>query len=434
MQMKLVENSSWSYAAKLSATALFFAADILIARALHVDQYAEWAFFYAILSMVYYFFWFGVNGSAKVFVSKALPSPEKRALYIQAGARVRALTTLALMLLFGGLVLLAPAFPFFRELCRQYPHLQTLLLLSPGIAGLNSFVEFFKENEIGVQDYRAVFLLTTLEYAMIAAAGALGAALSRSAEGVGLGYLAAYAVTALLGGIGVKRWNGIRSFRSRSPECRRCAGQIFRYAVPLALIGIGGIVLVEMDTFMLGIMGAPEQVSDYAIAKQICTKASHINNALAMGTMTSFSVITAENYAEKRRSFSRVTGINLLVTLTAGCALFLLSDFAIGLLYGEKYAGAGRIVRFLTPYYLLYGLSAYFALFLDFHGKAGKRSLWYLIMVGINFVLNLLLIPPYGPEGACMATVISLIPYTVFLVYATYRQVWKEHQTLYEKD
>ena len=54
-------------------------------------------------------------------------------------------------------------------------------------------------------------------------------------------------------------------------------------------------------------------------------------------------------------------------------------------------------------------------------------------MVGINFILNLLLIPRYGTAGACLATAASLVPYTLFLFYATYRLVWRELRKQYEK-
>ena len=51
MREKLIKSTCWSYAAKISATVLLFAADILIARSLDLDCYAEWAFFSSILSM-----------------------------------------------------------------------------------------------------------------------------------------------------------------------------------------------------------------------------------------------------------------------------------------------------------------------------------------------------------------------------------------------
>ena len=425
MREKLIKSTCWSYAAKISATVLFFAADILIARILDLDCYAEWAFFYSILSIGYYIFWFGVNSSAKVFVSKTEGKQDDRRACIRAGLSVRTAVSAALAFLSMGAVLLLPNFAFFRELSRAYPRLHTLLLLAPFIAGLNSFAEFFKETAVGSQEYRDLFILTTVEYGTILAAGPAGAALNRSAEGAGAGFLAAYILTFLTGLILTTRRNGIGFRDAHSPEHRKTAAGIFRYALPLALIGIGGVILVEMDTFMLGVLGTAEDVSNYAIAKQICTKASHINNALAMGTLASFSVIGTGEYDGKRRSFARVAKINIAVTLGTGLAMFLLAGPAISVLYGEKYTKAATIIRCLIPYYILYGLSAFYALFLDFHGKAGGRSLWFAVMVAVNLALNLLLIPPYGTAGACAATAVSLVPYTLYLLYECYLKIWK---------
>ncbi len=433
MQKKLIKTTSWSYAAKLAATVLFLAADILIARLLDIGAYAEWEFFFALLSMGYYVFWFGVNGSVRVFVSKTEPGGEECRERIRAGFRVRVLVSLGLTLLALLAVLLLSRFPFWAGLDRRYPFLRTLLLLAPFIAALNSFVEFFKETELGTGDFRGRFILTALEFGMILLAAVPGAAVFRSAKGVGLGFLAAYAVTFLAGFLLAGKWNGIRSWRGRFPERDALARQIFRYALPLALIGIGGVVLVEMDTMMLGVMGTAEDVSNYAIAKQICTKASHINNALAIGTLASFSVVRPEEFPEKRKSFSRVAQVNLLLTLGTGVAMLLLAGPGIRLLYGAKYTTAAFIVRCLVPYYILYGLSAFYALFLDYHGKAGGRSFWYAVMVLINLVLNLVLIPPYGPIGACIATAVSLVPYTVYLLAGTYRSVWKELRKSHER-
>ena len=432
MREKLIKSTVWSYAAKISATVLFFAADILIARILDLKSYAEWAFFFSILSMGYYLFWFGVNSSTRVFVSKTAGRTDERGLCIRAGFRVRMIVSLALTVLSFGVVLILPAFSFFRELGRTYPLLHHLLLFAPFIAGLNSFAEFYKETEIGVQQYRGLFILTAVEYGAILIAAPMCAARFHSAEGAGIGFLAAYGFTFLAGLFLTKRWNGIQLRRRRDPESRLFAAKIFRYAIPLAAIGIGGVILVDMDTFMLGILGTPEDVSGYAIAKQICTKASHINNALAMGTLTSFSVIAAEEYAGKRRSFARIAKVNICVTLGTGLAMFLLAGPVISILYGEQYAGAARIIRCLVPYYMLYGLSAFYALFLDYHGKAGRRSLWFAIMVIINLVLNLLLIPQYGTTGACVATAVSLVPYTLYLLYESYLTIWKGVKNAHE--
>ena len=207
MQEKLVKNSAWAYAAKFAAVLLFFAADIVIARNLDIAQYAEWAFFFSVLSMTYYFCWFGVNGSTKVFVSKTMQDTEERRACIRAGIRVRTTVTLVLAVLALLLACVAPVFSFFRDLTVKYPHLHRLLFFMAGIAALNSFAELYKETEIGTQNYRGMFLLTCLEYGAVLMAGTVGAGLFHSTEATGAGFLAAYTAVFILGMILVLKWN-----------------------------------------------------------------------------------------------------------------------------------------------------------------------------------------------------------------------------------
>ena len=50
-------------------------------------------------------------------------------------------------------------------------------------------------------------------------------------------------------------------------------------------------------------------------------------------------------------------------------------------------------------------------------GRARRRAVWYTSVIVINLSLNYVLIPIYGGAGAAVATVISLIPYTIYCIY-----------------
>ena len=150
-----------------------------------------------------------------------------------------------------------------------------------------------------------------------------------------------------------------------------------KYALPIALISLGGLVLVEMDTFMLGILSTKEQVSIYSIAKQLCSKATHINYAIVVGTMTSFSVIKRENVQEKKKKFYKISKINFAITLLIAILFWAFTKPIIGLLYGNQYLGAGNVIKMLLPYYILYGVSNYYASFLDFQQKLSLEVCLY---------------------------------------------------------
>lgn len=413
----LIKNISWTFSAKLIAMLFFMAGDIFIARLLGVDDYAEWTFFYAIATMLFYLTWFGINASAKVFVSKQ-DRREGRQAYIKAGLVLRmAISSAFCILVFAmaGTIAARLGYP------GKYPNLKSLLQCGSIIVFMNSFAEFYKEIGIGLQRYRTVFLVTLTEFGLNFALGFTGAYMTKTAAGVAFGYALSGTVVLVFGMFLLKNELCRGEMRLQFSECLGHVREIFRYALPLAVINIAGMILVEMDTFMLGALSMKSEVATYSIAKQLCAKASHINYALATGSLTSFSIINEGNFTEKKKKFWKICGINASITLVVGLALFIVGPLVIKILYGAEYRYSGNILRWLVPYYVLYGISNYYSLFLDFQKKARARSICYCSAMAINLLLNWVLIPRYGAVGASVATSLSLVPYTFFVIIVTIR-------------
>ena len=114
--------------------------------------------------------------------------------------------------------------------------------------------------------------------------------------------------------------------------------------------------------------------------------------------------------------------VNLIITSVIVACFLVFAGVAIKVLYGATYSRAAVLLRFLTVYYALYGISNFLSSFLDFRGKAGVRSILYLSVVVINFVLNFAWIPRYGANGAAFATALSLVPYTVSVPIMSYME------------
>ena len=198
--------------------------------------------------------------------------------------------------------------------------------------------------------------------------------------------------------------------KERAKETTR---KIIRYALPIAAMGMGGAILLEMDVFMLGVMSTKEQLSVYSIAKQWCTKAIHVNQILITGVMTTFSVLNNANIVEKYVKFKKVSLVNVVITVIAMLAMIFVLPHILIILYGAEYREVIPVLKMLTFYYGLYGVSTFYATFLDFQNKAKTRSLYYFSIIIINLLLNFLLIPKYGAKGATISTIVSLIPYTI---------------------
>lgn len=419
LQNSIFKGTSYTLAGKMAAMLLYMAFDISCARILTPGEYAEWVFFYAILTMMFYIGWCGINTSAKVFVSKE-SIDEDVARTIRASFLLRLIVSIVISAILISISSPLAAWLGFPD---KYPNLYCLCIFAGLLVFLNSFSEFFKELFMGMGDFKRLCGITILEFAGYFLWSLIFLHMFRRVEAAALGYACSGICIFFFGTACLRHISTVGLFPRKADENRSIMRKVLKYAVPIAISSIGGMILVEMDTFMLGVLATKAQVANYGIAKNLCSKATHVNYALTVGCMTSFSVLTVENIKEKRIKLLKTSNLNVLISLVVAGVFLLLGTLIITLMYGGEYQDAGKILKYLTPYYFMYSISTFFATFLDFQGKAKIRSICYCTVVGLNIFLNLLFIPRFGAVGAAIATSLSLVPYTVLVVALTGRVI-----------
>lgn len=417
---KWLKNISSSLAGKLMAMLFLTLLDIFAARLLAVEEYAEWVYFFSILTMMFYVGWFGINVSTKVFISKSIDERD-RVNCLKASILLRLVASIIIAII---IEIVMPVVSIYLGYPDKYPDLKWLLQFSAILVFLNSFTELFKEINIGTNKFKNLFVVIVTEYIGYFLFSVAALYLSKNVKGIAVGY----AISGIL--VGVIAFCMLygehnKYFDLIDDSYKTKILPILKYAVPIALISFSGMVLVEMDTFMLGMLGTKEDVAVYSIAKNLSTKASHINNAITIGVMTSFSVIDYKNVFEKKKKFQKASLMNIGATIFVAAMFLIFARIAISILYGETYIKASIILRLLVVYYALYGISNFYSTFLDFRNKAGIRSVCYLIAAVVNLMLDFLWIPRYGAYGAVLATELSLLPYTIFVIIITMR-VWRK--------
>jgi len=72
-------------------------------------------------------------------------------------------------------------------------------------------------------------------------------------------------------------------------------------------------------------------------------------------------------------------------------------------------------------YHIIIKICKYFAVFLDYQGRAAKRAINLTISLILNVVLNLVFIPAYGALRAAMATSVIHLA-SVFLNWSEVRK------------
>lgn len=411
-------NSLWSLLGKAIAMCFYLILDIAIARILKIKGYSEWVYFFSIVTMFYYIGWFGINTSIKVIVSKKRREDVYDCLY--AGFILRLIIS---VLVASALYSSAAEIAGFFGYPEKYANMLQLVKISSLMVFMNSCTEFCKEICVGISAYKELFFITVFEYLGYFIFSIIFLSVNLNPASVAIGYIVSGIVTIIAGGALIKKATGFKCSLV-TKHYRKNLLPILKYALPMTLISMGGLILVEMDVIMLGMYSSKEQVSIYSIAKQICTKATHINYAIILGTMTSFSILNAQNVIAKYKEFKKINLVNIAIIFCIFIVFVLVIPALIPFFYGLEYAAAGNVIRILACYYVLYGISNFYAAFLDFQNRAKFRSICYLSIIIINLALNFLLIPKWGANGAAVATTISLLPYSILVVKESYG-IWR---------
>lgn len=404
-----VSNIMWSLMAKLFAMVFYFCADVFYARTLGVVLYAEWVFFFSIAHMAFYIGWFGINTSVKVHISKN----NCRDNCVGAAIKVRLFFSIIIT---TAIFLIVPLFVDKIGYPYPYAELKNLLYIMSGMLFFNSLTDFYKQLYVGTQEFKMLCAVTAFEYFLYCFFSVAFLKIYNNPVSIAIGYcIAGMVITVGSFLLLIKKYN--YKLVKKGTKDKELQKKIVEYALPLVVTSIGGLILMEMDTFMLGLLGTEQQVAAYSIAKQLVSKATNVNMAIWTGTVASLVMITKERYEEKKKEFKNVNKLNNVVAICISLCFIIFGDVAIKVIYGKAYLEASKILIMLVPYYILYCCSSFYAGFLDFMGRARRRAVWYTSVIVINLSLNYILIPIYGGAGAAVATIISLIPYTIYCIY-----------------
>lgn len=411
----MIRNSVYSLLAKAATMVLFFALDVVCARSLDADAYGEWAYFYATITIIYSIVWFGINVSGKIFIAKTKTSKQMEVFF--SALMLRLFVSIVFTCIYVIVVTVLDRMQVLN--IQKYEHLTSLLLIGSGVVFFNSFAEFFKEIFIGLTDFKALFVVSVCEYGGYFLFGVIGLFIRKDAIGILFAFLFSLMFTVCVGFWIIFKYYHLAEARIERQAVMLECKKIFQYAKYIALSGIGTILLTEIDTFMLGYFREGYDTALYAIAKQLTSKAVHVNLALSASMMPIFAMITETNVQEKKKQFRKVMLYNFIATFGIAMCFLLFGGFVIQQLYGEQYRSAAKVLYVLLPYYVISSFSKFLVLFLDYQNKARIRSFAFLSTILADIILNVLFIPPLGAVGASIATDAALVPYFVFLIIET---------------
>jgi O-antigen/teichoic acid export membrane protein len=233
------------------------------------------------------------------------------------------------------------------------------------------------------------------------------AALGLSAAAViGLGYGATAVLLAQAAGAGLAATLGLAGLRRSLRPIASLAAlkRMLGFSLPLVPSGAAGFAIAYADRYCLNHFGGLDYVGSYAMAMRVGSTIVLV----IIGVQTAFLPVMVKEF-DRPGAARAVADAFRLIALPALGGILGLGLFAgeiTAVIAGPRFAGSAGLVPWLATGTLLAELYVFApGLFLK------RRTLWLLWLnlaaAGVNVLLNLLLIPHFGPLGSALALVAS---------------------------
>ncbi len=185
---------------------------------------------------------------------------------------------------------------------------------------------------------------------------------------------------------------------------------VLRESYHFILSGLMGAVYSQMDRIMLGSMMTDYDVGLYTTATALCGMWIFVPTAVINSFRPKIMELkkAGEEEAYQRR-LEQLYSFIIWLCIAACAGVCILARFIVGTLYGEAYLGAVQALRIVIWFETFAMIGTARGIWILCEGK--NRYVKYYLGIGaaVNLILNWLMIPVWGINGAALATLITQI-------------------------
>ena len=212
--------------------------------------------------------------------------------------------------------------------------------------------------------------------------------------------------------------------QARAASARFQGREWLASAMPLTLIGGAGIINSQTDILMLGFFQDPGAVGIYRVAAQGAALVAFGLQAANAVIAPQFARLYAkQDMARLQRLVTASARAILLVSLPVATVFVLFGGILAGWVFGPEFVKSQAPLAILAAGQLVNVAMGSVGFLLNMTGHEGDVARTLLITAGMNIILNLVLIPPFGMAGAAIATTISLASWNIMLHVAVRRRI-----------
>ena len=204
-----------------------------------------------------------------------------------------------------------------------------------------------------------------------------------------------------------------------------------RAAMPLAMLAGLQLINAHTDIIMLGVIRSDEEVGVYRVVVQVATLVVFGLQAINQVLQPYFARLHVQGEHERlQRLVTYSARVILLLALPPVLVMVASGGPLLEFLFGAEYRLGALALAILALGQLANAAMGSVGMLLNMTGHERDTLRGVAIAAATNVVLNLVLIPPFGLEGAAAATAVTLLIWNFILWYSVHRRLGLESSAL----
>lgn len=201
-------------------------------------------------------------------------------------------------------------------------------------------------------------------------------------------------------------------------------GQWLAAVLPLALVSGMQVINRYMDILMLGLFTNVNDVGVYRVVVQGAMLVVFGLQAVNMVVGPHFARLhSLKDMVQLQRVVTKSAQISFLMAFPVVAVFVLWGDEILGAVFGAEFARGHIPLAILAIGQLFHAAMGSVGYLLNMTGHERDTARGVTIGAGCNVILNLILIPSFGMNGAALATVLTLLIWNLVLRNAVQRRL-----------
>ena len=308
------------------------------------------------------------------------------------------------------------------EILLNKPYMQRIIQFSAPLLLIFVLSRFFIQSLRAIKDIKLYSIIIVLEPVLRVLLLLLLSVYFLSELDPVFSYLISIALICIFSYLMVEKLMARKITNSNGKINKEQTRELISISMPMLLTSLMQVVIAETDTIMLGIFKSAETVGIYAITFKIAAFTSFFLGVFNAVLAPKFSELFHKQDLDSLQFLAQKTAsVSAVVTLPIALIFLAFGNHVLEFFGSEFKTGYIALVMLVIGQ-LVNVISGSVGYFLDMTGHQKAFNIIVSSSAIMNIVLNLILIPRYGLEGAAFASMLSLIYWNITATVYTYKK------------